>query len=197
MTAFEKMHRSVSIYASFTKDELETLNSFFTPAKLKKGDFFYEQGEVCKLFAFVASGCLRTFYISDKGEEFSIYFAFEGWWIGEPESFYSKGPSRHSCQVLESCELLTADKKNFEAALDAIPPFREFYKRSTQRSYAVAQEKFAKAFSETAEEKYKKLLDKNPEMVLKIPQVHIASYLGVKPQSLSRIRKKILSEKKK
>src|SRR5262249_18348620 len=114
---------------------------------------------------------------------------------GEPESFYAKTLSRHSSQVLESCELLTADKTNFEGALDTIPAFREFYKLATQRSYAVAQEKFAKAFSETAEEKYRKLLDKNPEMVLKIPQVYIASYLGIKPQSLSRIRKKIFSGK--
>ncbi len=138
---------------------------------------------------------MRAYHTDKKGDEFTIYFAFSDWWIGDPTSFYGGTPARYSCQALEECVLLRADKNHFEAALDEVPAFEKFYRNKMRKSYAAAQQKLMDAHAESAEEKYIKLLKNAPEIVQRIPQIYIASYLGIKPQSLSRIRKTIASSK--
>jgi CRP/FNR family transcriptional regulator, anaerobic regulatory protein len=188
---FERLRSHISAIAPISNDEFARLIGFFTPIRLKKKELFYMQGELCRYVAFVNEGCLRTFHTDSKGDEFTMYFAFPEWWIGDPESFYAGTPARFSCQALEECGLLRADKEHFEGALDQVPPFETFYRHKMQASYAAAQQKLIQAHSESAEEKYRRLVETAPDIVQRIPQVHIASYLGIRPQSLSRIRKNI------
>lgn len=124
-----------------------------------------------------------------------MYFAFINWWTGDKTSFYSDVPSRFSVQALEDSEIFRADRVRWEQALDTIPAFEKWYRVKTRKSYEAAQQKIIDNQTDTAEEKYLKLLVKSPEMVQRIPQHYIASYLGIKPQSLSRIRKNILKGK--
>jgi CRP-like cAMP-binding protein len=179
----------------FSDEEFEQLCAYFTFTHLRKKEFFSVQGQICKYFAFVNSGCVRAFNTNDKGDEFTIYFAFQNWWIGDKTSLYSQTPSRFSCQALEDCELLRADKVNFEGAVDNVPTFGKWYQVKARKSYEAAQQKLIDAQTETAEEKYLKLLKNAPDIVQNIPQHYIASYLNIKPQSLSRIRKNISSRK--
>jgi CRP-like cAMP-binding protein len=179
----------------FSDEDFEKLISYLTPVTIKKKEFFIRQGEHCRYLAYVNSGCLRAFHTDDKGDEFTMYFAFINWWTGDKTSFYSDSTSRFSVQALEDSEIFRADRIKWEEALDTIPVFEKWYRVKTRKSYEAAQQKIIDNQADTAEEKYLKLLKKAPEMVQRIPQHYIATYLGIKPQSLSRIRKNILKGK--
>jgi CRP-like cAMP-binding protein len=124
-----------------------------------------------------------------------MYFAFLNWWTGDKTSFYSGTPARYSVQALEDSVLFRADKKNWEEALEKIPTFEKWYRVKVRKSYEATQQKLIDSQTQSAEEKYLLLLERAPEIVQRIPQHYIASYLGIKPQSLSRIRK-IISQNK-
>lgn len=194
-TQFINLRKHFEETDHFTDDEFNKLISHLTPVTLKKKDFFVMQGEYCRYLAFVNSGCMRAYYTDNKGEEFTIYFAFPNWWIGDKTSFYSGTPSRFSVQALEDTEIFRADKTHWEMALDTIPVFEKWYRVKTRKSYEATQQKIIDAQTETAQERYLKLVKNAPEIVQRIPQHYIASYLGIKPQSLSRIRKNILKGK--
>jgi CRP-like cAMP-binding protein len=185
---FEETHR-------FTNEEFDLLTSFLTPVTVRKKEFFARQNEYCRYVGYVNSGCLRAFSTKPNGDEFTIYFAFQNWWIGDQSSFYSGAPSRYSLQALEDAEVFMADKEKWEKALDKVSVFEKWHKVKTQKSYDAAQQKLIDSHTESAEEKYLKLLKNNPEMVQRIPQHYIASYLNIKPQSLSRIRKNLQGKK--
>lgn len=173
----------------FSDQDFNHFISFLTPVRLKKKEFFTRQDEHCFFLAFVNLGCLRAFHTDQNGNEFTMYFAFLNWWTGDKTSFYSGTPSRYSVQALEETEIFRANKLNWEEALDKIPAFEKWYRVKTRKSYEATQQKIIDTQTETAEEKYLKLLKNSPEVVQRIPQHYIASYLGIKPQSLSRIRK--------
>lgn len=179
----------------FSNEDFENFISYLTPVTLKKKEFFARQGEHCRYLAFVNSGCLRAFYTDNKGDEFTLYFAFLNWWTGDKTSFYSGAPSRFSVQALEETEIFRSDKIKWEDALATIPAFEKWYRIKTRKSYEATQQKIIDTQTQSAEEKYLNLLRNDPEIVQRIPQHYIASYLGIKPQSLSRIRKNIFKEK--
>ena len=192
---FSKLKAHFAETDFFSDEEFEKLISFFTVTTIKKKEFFNNQGNLCRHLAFVNSGCLRAFHTDDKGDEFTMYFAFLNWWVGDKTSFYSGTPSRFSVQALEDSEIFYADKTKWEIALDEIPAFEKWYRVKTRKSYEATQQKIIDTQTETAEQKYLKLLKNAPDIVQRIPQYYIASYLGIKPQSLSRIRKNISKPK--
>src|ERR1051325_908003 len=102
---FSKLKAHFAETDFFSEKEFEKLISFFTVTTLKKKEFFNKQGSLCRHLAFVNSGCLRAFHTDDKGDEFTMYFAFLNWWIGDKTSFYSGTPSRFSIQALEDSEI--------------------------------------------------------------------------------------------
>jgi len=191
---FNHLRRHLEETDLFSDENFSALISYLSPVLLKKKEFFTVQGEPCRYLAYVNSGCLRAFHTDTKGDEFTLYFAFANWWTGDKTSFYSGTLSRFSVQALEDTEIFRADKTKWEEALDKIPEFEKWYRVKTRKSYEATQQKIIDIQTETAEEKYLKLLKNAPEIVQRIPQHYIASYLGIKPQSLSRIRKNLFKE---
>jgi CRP-like cAMP-binding protein len=189
---FALLWKHISKLARISDEEFERLAEYFSIRTFRKKDYFTRQGEVCRHLAFVNSGCFRAFNIDKNGNEFTIYFSFEDGWIGDKTSFYANSPTLISIQALEPGEVLSIGQKDFETALEKIPSFEKWYRIRSLKSYQAIQQKLITIHAETAEERYLKLLEKQPELVNRIPQHYIASYLGIKPQSLSRIRKNIL-----
>jgi len=190
-TQFLTLRKHFAETDHFSDEDFERFIAYLTPVTLRKKDFFAMQGTHCRYLAFVNSGCLRAFHTNKNGDEFTMYFAFPNWWTGDKTSFYSGAPSRFSVQALEETEIFQADKRNWEIALETIPAFEKWYRVKARKSYEAAQQKLIDTHTETAEEKYLKLIRNAPDIVQRIPQHYIASYLGIRPQSLSRIRKKI------
>ena len=191
---YSLLRKAVEEVCPFSDEEFEQFTSLIRIIHLKKNEFLFSEGEVDRYLAFVNKGCLRYYLVDNSADEHTIYFAMENWWIGDMQSFFSEKPTPYYMQALEPCELFAFSRKNFQRALDEITPYSNFFKSRVPKSYAAMQERFAHNQSETAEQRYLALLKKQPQIFQRVPQYLIASYLGIKPQSLSRIRKQ-LSEK--
>jgi len=189
---FKSLRRQFAQTHVFTEEDFAKVISFFSLHTLKKKDFFNRQDYYCRHLGYVYSGSLRALYTNNKGDEYTMYFAFADAWVGDKTSFYSGRPSMFSIQALEDSILLCADKPNWEKSIDTIPVFEKWYRSKARKTYEDAQRKLIEWQTETAEEKYVKLLNEAPAIVQRIPQHYIASYFGIKPQSLSRIRKNML-----
>ena len=137
---------------------------------------------------------MRTYSIDEKGLEHIIYFGIENWWIGDKESLMYNQPSKYNIDAVEDSEVVLFTDPNFNLACAAIPAFNDMINNILQRSFANSQSRIQAAISFTAEEKYLNFLHKYPGFAARIPQSMIASYLGITPETLSRVRN--LSAKK-
>jgi CRP-like cAMP-binding protein len=178
--------------AILSNDEWELFTSFIEPFHLPKKQFLFRENDKLQHLGFVNKGCLRYYLVDNKGDDHIVYFAFEGWWIGDMNSFFHDKPTIYNLQALEDCELFLFNRVNFNRAIDETA-YGKFFKAATSQSYMATQKRFAEVNTKTAEEKYLELLKKSPEIFQRVPQHYIASFLGIKPESLSRIRKKLAS----
>ncbi|GAB3497907.1 Crp/Fnr family transcriptional regulator [Spirosoma knui] len=176
----------------FTDAEFEQLAGYLEVKKLRKKEFFNLQNEHARFVAYVNQGCLRAFHTNDVGDEFTVFFAFPGMWAGDKTSLYSNRPSSYSIHALEDSEIVYFEKDGWEEAMELIPALEAWYRLHSRRTLEAAQRKLIEWQTLSAEEKYLRLHEDAPDIVQRIPQHYIASYFGIKPQSLSRIRKKIM-----
>jgi CRP-like cAMP-binding protein len=177
--------------ADFPQEDFGEFLQLFEPLCLKKKEHLYRSGEVVKHVAFVLKGCLRHYYISDSGTERITMFAEENWWIGDLVSFRDRTATNLSLQAVEDCDLLLLRKGNFEDGLKKFPAFLEYYQKGTQRTYTRLQEQVGQSLADSAEVRYRRLLKERPSLIQRVPQHYIADYLGLTPETLSRVRKSI------
>ena len=171
--------------------EFEKTVVFFKEKTLQKGDFFVEQGKVCKHIAFVNKGTLRTFYINEKAEEITSCFCTENGLTTSYKSFILQEPSNLSIQTLEYAELLVIDYDHLQKLYSTSIVWQNIGRAVAEREYIV-MEKYASVLNnETAKEKYMRLLKEQPNVLQKANIEDIASYLGITRRTLSRIRKEI------
>ena len=188
---FDRLVKHLQSTVHFTNDDMAKLSPFIEPSLVKKKEYLFRQGEIARYVGFVNRGCLRYYFTDDKANEHILYFAFEEWWVGDLNSFYMNEPSPNCLQALEECELFLFNLTSFEGARKLIPAFDEFITIKHRRAYTSTQQQSFESKASTAEEKYKKLLGSSPDVFQRVPQHYIASFLGITPESLSRIRKKI------
>lgn len=158
-------------------------------------EILIHEGDRCTSLYFVQKGALCSYLADDKGDAHVVQFALEGYWISDLYSFFSGKPALFSVEALEACELLVLDKAGFQTACDRLHKFERFFRILIQNAYVNAQYRIARTFSAEAEQRYCDLVEQHPDIVQRVPQYLIASYLGVKPQSLSRIRKQIFERR--
>jgi CRP-like cAMP-binding protein len=179
-------------YVPLTVEEQERILRVYRPHSLKRKEFLYVQGKRCEIEAFVLSGALRVFYADTKGHDHVLNFALPDWWVGDITSFTEGTPSMTSVQALEDSELLVIDPPDREALLRDIPQLEHMFRIILQKHLVSFQKRFLSAVSETADVRYKNLLEKMPTIEQLVPQHQIASYLGILPESLSRMKKQLL-----
>ena len=153
-----------------------------------------QEGDVCKYMAFVEAGLLRSYNVDEKGIEHMIQFAWEGWWIADTYSFLSGEPAAYNIDAIEDAELLLITLPHFEAMLEKVPTMERYFRILFQKNIISKERRLINSITYTAEEKYRRLTEDRPELVQRIPQNLVASYLGITPETLSRIRK-ALSQK--
>lgn len=192
---FEVLFNTINQKVKLTKEEEELCRNFFTPRKLRKKQYLLQQDDVCRYTAFVEKGVLRAYTVDDKGYEHIVQFAVEGWWISDMYSFLTGDPSTYNIEALEECELLLLTKNSNEELLTKIPKMERYFRILTQNALIAIQRRMVGALSKTAEEKYNQLLQIYPHLLQRVPQHMIASYLGVTPETLSRVRKQIALRK--
>lgn len=188
-TLFQKFDEKVPL----TSDEKELAKAFFLPKKLRKRQYLLQEDDVCKYFAFVEKGMLRSYTVDEKGVEHIIQFAFEGWWISDQYSFLTGEPSSYNIDALEDCELLLLSKPAEEELLKQVPKMERYFRILLQNSLIAMQRRLVSSLSHSAEEKYNELVQSCPTIPQRVPQHMMASFLGITPETLSRIRRKITS----
>lgn len=159
----------------------------------KKNEFIQKAGEIPKISIFVLKGCLRQYTVNEKGEEAIIYFAEERHFIGDLSALRSKTISNFYFQAIEPCDLLTISAENWELAFIQFPWWTNAHIIGYQKWATLMQQQIANAQAESGETRYLKLLKEKAALIQRVPQHYIASYLGISPETLSRIRKKIFN----
>ncbi len=192
---FEVFFAHVSEKVTLTHEEQEKIKRFFSPKKLRKKQYLLQEGDVCKNMAFVESGLLRSYNVDDKGLEHMIQFAWEGWWITDTYSFLSGDAAAYNIDAIEDSELLLLTLPLFEEMLVQVPKMERYFRMLFQKNIISKERRLINSITYSAEDKYLDLVESRPELIQRIPQNLIASYLGITPETLSRIRKNILHKK--
>ena len=192
---FDKLRTHLVKKVQITDEEFTFVTTFFIPKKVRKKQYILQAGDVCKAIAFVSDGCLRSYTIDDKGEEHILQFAIDGWWISDLQSMLTNQPATMNIDALEDSQVLLLERALQEKLCRALPQVEHFFRLLLEGNYNAARMRISDLISSSAEDRYLHFLKTYPDIVQRVPQSQIASYLGITPQSLSRIRKE-LSEKK-
>ena len=163
----------------------------FEILKVKKNEHLFQSGNIAKYVYFIQRGCMRQYYINKNGNERIIYFKVECGWCSELLSFLNNTPTELNLQALEDCNVLMISQKNWIYAVTHIPPFTMYFIKAQQDTNYMLKKRLAEATVETPEEKYLRFIKEEPHLLQRLPLYHIASYLTMTPETLSRIRKKI------
>lgn len=169
--------------------EKEHIESKFFSVPVKKKQKLLTAGEVCRDFFFVTSGCFRLFGVDDKGFERNIQFAAENDWIADIGSFYSQKPSQLDIQALEPSSVLKIHQKDLFELFIQVPKLNRIFKVMIEYKYIELQNRVLQNFSSTAEQRYRAFLEQYPNLNNRLANLQIASYLGITPEFLSKIRK--------
>ena len=188
---FEVLRDYLAARASFGEAELQTVRSAFLFRRLSAGEYLQRAGDVTRHAAFVARGCLRSYVIDAKGKEHIVQFAPEGWWISDLYSFLTGKAAGYFIDALEDSDVLLIDSASYEKLCTTVPKFERYFRILLQNNYIATHRRVLASISLSAEEQYVQMLQDFPTIVRRVAQKHIASYLGITPEALSRIRNRI------
>ncbi len=172
--------------------EIDTVTSLFKEKTYKKGDFFLEEGRTCKQVGFITKGLMR-YYINHDGEEKTYAFSQENDYVCNYESFLPQKPSSKIIQALEDCDVLVISHDDLQLFYANIREGERFGRIAIGTVFIQLLKDISSFYTETPELRYERFIKSHADLQQRISQYHIASFVGVKPQSLSRIRKRISS----
>ena len=173
-----------------TEEGMELLQSVFIPRHLEKGEIFMREGEIAKYGIFVAKGCMRSYVVDNKGKEHIVQFAPETWWISDTNSLLHHVPSLYFVDAIEDSDILLLDLASHKKLMAELPGFAASFQSGIQKHTATKDKRIISSLTSTAEERYENFLNTYPSIAQRVPQHMLASYLGVSPETLSRVRKK-------
>jgi len=186
----QSIHRVIAL----SDDEINVVKSLFKEKVYQKGDFFLADGQVCKHAGFIEKGLIR-YYINDDGEEKTYEFGKENDFVCNYESFLPQVPSTKIIQALEDCVVWQISFADLQVFYQSVAGGERFGRIVIEQVFIQLLNALGSLYTDTPEQRYLKLLKEHPDLQQRVSQYHIASYVGVKPQSLSRIRKRIFSMK--
>ena len=194
---FDYLRQHIALRISVTEEEFPYCTSIFVPKRIRKDAFLVQEGEISRYLAFVTHGCLRQYTVDKKGEEHVVQFATEGWWISDMYSFLTGKEATSFIDALEQSDVLLLDNVAYEKLCETVPKFERYFRILLQNNYIATQRRIVASLSLSAEEQYLQLMETYPAIVQRVAQRQIASYLGITPEALSRIRGRIAKHAKK
>lgn len=185
------IRQKLSRYIDLEESEAELFLSLLKPGHVKKRKFLLLSGDVCPYFTLVTDGCLMNYYTDDNGFEHVLQFATHMWWTADLESLMKGTPALFSIQALADTSVLMLSRANLERLYDESPKFERYFRIIFQNALMAHQQRIIQNIAFPAEERYLQFRDKYGYLEQVVPQKYIASYLGVTPEFLSKVRKRL------
>ncbi|KMQ65752.1 catabolite gene activator protein [Chryseobacterium angstadtii] len=190
----DSLKKHIREYIEISDEKLEKYCNAFSVHKIKKKDFLLKEGDICEAEGFVLNGCFKVFHTDSNADEQILYFAVEDWWISDIDSFINKIPSQLNIQAIEDSEILLISKEDKEKLYQEIPEIEKLMRLKFQMSVIALQRRVIDNLSKPSDELYQDFLKKYPKTAHRLTNIQIAAYLGVTPEFISRIRRKIVSK---
>jgi len=188
---FEHFNKKVPL----TEAEQSLIKSRLAVKKIRKKQYLLQEGDICKTVAFVEKGLLRSYTVDENGGEHIMQFAVEGWFISDLYSFLTGEPATYNIEAVEDAELVMINKSAYDELLTKCAKYEKFSRILITGAYIALQKRINSLMSFTLEERYETFMKQYPEIAQRVPQHMIASYIGLTPETLSRVRKRIATNK--
>lgn len=190
---FDVLFSHIEHKVALSDAEKSAIAAFFTFKKIRKKQFILEEGDICMHLFFVNKGLIKSYRLDEKGNEHISLFGWEGWWISDFNSYINQQPATLYIDAVEDTELFLLSRAAYEQLTLDVPIMDRYFRLLYQNSLVTKDERLISSNSYSAEEKFQRLIQSNPEIMQRVPQHLVASYLGLAPETLSRIRKKLAS----
>jgi CRP-like cAMP-binding protein len=187
----ESLIKAIKYFIHLSPDEEIIIGELFSELNLKAGDYFLEQGKICRYVAFINKGLVR-YFINDDGVERTMYFNRENEFVSNYQSFVPQIASDKSIQAIEDTQLFVISYDKLQRLYQEIREGEKFGRLAIEQVFITSIQQLDALYTSPPELRYQQFLSSYPDLVQRIPQYYIASYVGIRPQSLSRIRKRII-----
>lgn len=179
---------TLSKYITLTPDEVNVIASLFSFRTFRKRQYILQAGEINRHETFVVKGLTRTYEVDEKGQEHIVQFGLEDWWIGDLYSFLTETPSKYNIDCLEDTDVFQITRPNLEVLYEKVPRMERHFRIIIQNAFIASTSRVASSLVKSATDRYLEFIAQYPQIGERVPNHQIASYLGITPQSLSRIR---------
>jgi CRP-like cAMP-binding protein len=194
MGKYALLRQNIERRVKISDQEWEALKSILVEKHVAKKEFLLRAGDICEFNHYILKGCTRTFYTDDNMHEHIFQIGFEDWWAGDMMSYLTGEPAHYSIQALEDTDVVMMRMNEFDEVLATYPKLERFFRILLQNAYIAGQKRTIDTMSKSAEVRYLELVKKYPQMEMRVAQQHIASYLGITPEALSRIKRGIIEK---
>ncbi|MBC9914529.1 Crp/Fnr family transcriptional regulator [Chitinophaga varians] len=186
---YEKLISYINAHATqpLNEEEVKIIKDIFVPKKIRKKQYFLQEGEVCKYMGFIVKGAMRMYSVDDKGSEHVLSLYVEDWWAGDRESFIMLTPTVYNIDAWEDTDILTITQARL-AEFNSIPALHEMSRKLDEKHAFANMKRLSASNSLPLEQRYADLVERYPDFLQRFPQHIIASYLGVAKETLSRVR---------
>ncbi len=188
---YELFFRHFNERVQLTHQEEEEIKHFLKPKKLRRKQYLLQEGDVCKNIAFIEKGALKAYTVDDTGNEHILQFGLEGWTISDLFSFITGEPATYNIDAIEDSELVLISKTAHDQMLIEFPKYETYTRINITGAYLAMQKRLMSVISSPIDERYAQFIALYPDIVQRVPQHMIASYMGLTPETLSRVRKRI------
>jgi CRP/FNR family transcriptional regulator, anaerobic regulatory protein len=175
-------------YVSLDDNEKQALTSRLTERRVKRNQYILQEGDTCKHFTYVVEGCFKMYGVDKSGKEYNLVFAAEDDWVADMASLHKERPSKLFIEAVEASTILQISKGDLWYLYTNYPKFNRNFRVIIEDKYVELQERLLQTFSSTAHERYEQFLGQYPTLANRLPNTQIASYLGITPEFLSKIR---------
>jgi len=192
---YEQFFRKFDEKVPLTAEEQDFVKQYLTPKKLRKKQYLLQVGDICKHLCVVEKGALKAYVLDEAGQEHITAFALEGWTMGDLSSFIRQEPATLNIDALEDCELVLISKPAHDELLRKMPKYETYIRILMTDAYMALQKRTANMISLPLNDRYNALTQMYPNIVQRVPQHMIASFMGLSPETLSRVRSRIANKK--
>lgn len=186
--SFDLLEQNIKKNLNLSPSVIESICQYFKPLDLKKREFLLRQGKICRFEGFVVEGCFRIFTLDEKGNENTLYFAVKDWWLMDIDSFMNRTPSDLNIQALEDSKVLLISRQDKMNLYDSLPEVEKLFRIMSQKALVAWQRRLIRNHCLTAKERYFHFIDTYPDISSKLTAKHIAGYLGISHEFLSKIK---------